>query len=272
MHFFITVLINPEETLVDINSAHKYVDAALAPFSEHDEVPEYDRKCWCVGNVARKAAEAEADAKCGSFEEKRTKYWQIPEAERPEWSEFMGDWFAARKEAFEKHPLKDAGSKECDCEGTGYYKTTYNPNSKWDWYQIGGRWTGYWGNYDPEKDPDNIETCWLCQGTGTRTDMKVNNGCNGCQGTGKAVRWPTQWKTYAGDILRAHNLRRRLMNSTEIGPSYAILTPDGEWLEKPEDRLYTPTTKEEAQAWKQKYLDTLDRYHDSYAVIVDCHI
>lgn len=21
--------------------------------------------------------------------------------------------------------------------------TTYNPNSKWDWYQVGGRWTGF---------------------------------------------------------------------------------------------------------------------------------
>jgi hypothetical protein len=24
-----------------------------------------------------------------------------------------------------------------------YYYSTYNPNSKWDWYVIGGRWTGY---------------------------------------------------------------------------------------------------------------------------------
>lgn len=24
-----------------------------------------------------------------------------------------------------------------------YYLTTYNPNSKWDWYQLGGRWSGF---------------------------------------------------------------------------------------------------------------------------------
>lgn len=24
-----------------------------------------------------------------------------------------------------------------------YRKTTYNPNSKWDWYQLGGRWAGF---------------------------------------------------------------------------------------------------------------------------------
>jgi hypothetical protein len=27
--------------------------------------------------------------------------------------------------------------------GRGYRDTQYNPKSKWDWYQVGGRWTGY---------------------------------------------------------------------------------------------------------------------------------
>jgi DnaJ-class molecular chaperone len=29
------------------------------------------------------------------------------------------------------------------------------------------------------------EVCWLCHGTGTRKDMAVKDGCNGCQGKGK---------------------------------------------------------------------------------------
>lgn len=33
-----------------------------------------------------------------------------------------------------------------------------------------------------EATPD--EKCDLCGGTGVRTDMKVENGCNGCQGKG----------------------------------------------------------------------------------------
>ena len=35
-----------------------------------------------------------------------------------------------------------------DCNGSGTRVTTYNPESKWDWYQIGGRWEG--------ELPDNI--------------------------------------------------------------------------------------------------------------------
>jgi hypothetical protein len=30
-------------------------------------------------------------------------------------------------------------------------------NQKWDWYQLGGRWTGHFDGYDPETDPNNIE-------------------------------------------------------------------------------------------------------------------
>lgn len=77
----------------------------------------------------------------------------------------------------------------------------------WDWYQIGGRWTGVLSGYDPEKDEANIEECWLCNGTGVRTDaVGVANGmperqyCNGCDGKGKKAKWPTSWAKHEGDI------------------------------------------------------------------------
>jgi hypothetical protein len=34
--------------------------------------------------------------------------------------------------------------RELRVDETGIYRlSTYNPNSKWDWYSVGGRWTGY---------------------------------------------------------------------------------------------------------------------------------
>jgi hypothetical protein len=50
------------------------------------------------------------------------------------------------------------------------------------------------------KDPRNIKTCSLCQGSGKRPDMEVANGCNGCGGTGKATKWPTEYAEHPGDI------------------------------------------------------------------------
>ena len=91
-----------------------------------------------------------------------------------------------------------------------------------DWYQIGGRWTGcHDPSYDPEKDPRNIETCRICNGTGFRTDaigtqLRLNDPsytCNTCgefehnmwkhgpHGPGQDTKWPTSWAPFDGDIM-----------------------------------------------------------------------
>jgi len=46
-------------------------------------------------------------------------------------------------EALEKHWKEWSGTElKQDYKGKPYYMTTYNQNSKWDWYQVGGRWEG----------------------------------------------------------------------------------------------------------------------------------
>ena len=85
----------------------------------------------------------------------------------------------------------------------------------WDFFQIGGRWTGLFDGYDPEKDPANRETCFICRGTGTRHDWPQGTsqswiakcgGCNGCGGTGEAVKWPPQWARHKGDVASIESL------------------------------------------------------------------
>ncbi len=60
-----------------------------------------------------------------------------------------------------------------------------NTNSFWDWYQIGGRYTGCHDEYEPTKDPKNLKS------------------------SGK-VKWPTQWVKYVGDITTVDNIREDL--------------------------------------------------------------
>ncbi|MBA9067468.1 hypothetical protein FHR71_001198 [Methylobacterium sp. RAS18] len=70
-----------------------------------------------------------------------------------------------------------------------------NPNKKWDWWVLGGRWSGMLAPaYDPHKDPENFETCWLCAGTGVRTDGRSGAGCNGCDGTGRSLKHAPKWR------------------------------------------------------------------------------
>lgn len=89
------------------------------------------------------------------------------------------------------------------------YKEDQN-ETKWDWWVIGGRWSGYFTpGYDPFNDPDNLEVCGCCAGTGVRKDsIAVNAGmhtkiinkpghprhgqkgwCNACDGTGKRLKF-----------------------------------------------------------------------------------
>lgn len=91
----------------------------------------------------------------------------------------------------------------------------------WDWWSIGGRWTGVLDGYEPDKDIRNIETCWLCHGTGVRSDMAVANGCNGCRGLGVSVKWPTKWVSHPGDIATVADVIRAGRMP------FTLVTPDG---------------------------------------------
>jgi len=108
----------------------------------------------------------------------------------------------------------------------------------WDWYQIGGRYTGrHDAEYDPESDPANIEECKQCGGTGFRSDnlgkdaRKANPTytCNGCgtrdengvwghgpHGPGKSVKSPTSWARYDGDVMPVEKLEDGLTCYTLI--------------------------------------------------------
>jgi hypothetical protein len=42
----------------------------------------------------------------------------------------------------------------------------------WDWFVVGGRWTGVHDGYEPSDDIRNYSICKFCGGTGTRNDWK----------------------------------------------------------------------------------------------------
>ena len=103
-----------------------------------------------------------------------------------------------------------------------YDEKTETSSGFWDWYQIGGRWSGAHGTYNPEDDPENIEICTICHGSGFRIDPIGQDArdkdpsytCNGCgeydgnkggwthskYGAGMKLKWATEWKENPGDI------------------------------------------------------------------------
>jgi hypothetical protein len=152
MSHFTVLVITP-------NGTEQEAEALLAPYCEHTEVEPYQTQCWCVGINARKSVReavtlempiekardeflAREDV-CNLIEEskKAGNYGFSEEVDRL-WDERFDKPFELReKELLAARPDRDAADPTCDeCKGTGIETTTYNPRSKWDWYELGGRW------------------------------------------------------------------------------------------------------------------------------------
>jgi hypothetical protein len=141
----------------------------------------------------------------------------------------------------------------------------------WDWYQVGGRWTGEWSEYDPTQDPANTQVCTLCNGTGVRPDglerfgeewMQNTGGCNGCKGTGKEAKWPTEWSACPDDRRPVS----MLLNNPTVKVPYTVFFPDGTLLTR-ESPGYDEAPDEHIQAVHT----ALAPWSDHDIVIVDYH-
>ena len=127
----------------------------------------------------------------------------------------------------------------------------------WDWWVIGGRWTGEHDHYDPRKDPVNVESCDICGGTGDRPGWVtyVNgvrtftadpgtsstakwsrdcNGCNGCHGTGRSIKM--EFAPHDGDIMPVTKLSPKM--------SAAAVVIGEQWIELEEGQTVISVLQE----------------------------
>lgn len=149
-------------------------------------------------------------------------------------------------------------------EAMAPHREGINEDGWWDWWQIGGRYTGKYSEYDPKADPANTETCYLCEGTGRREDaerfgagwMEWTGGCNGCMGKGTRIKWATDWATHDGDICPVE-----FALNTQV--PYTALLPDGTAV-----GIEFATDKE---AHYQRVRQALEPYRSQWLVVVDYH-
>ena len=293
-HFSVIVLVKPEELLDHSKSAvESHLEPILERYDENREVEEYETQCYCVNYRASGDAFREAQTHFSMEEDGekiigmdvfRQKYRELPgtEEDKPKWEDFIKPFKELEQSILDKHPMKDKPNPDCeDCGGTGTRMTTNNPESKWDFWLIGGRWTGLLDpDYDPQKDIRNLETCTVCGGTGDQEGLvaydddgnrvfadenaEACNGCNGCNGTGKSLKW--KLAPYEKDI--------RLLSEVEITDEilpFSVVTPDGEWHQRADMGWWAIMTNENDN-WDNEAKEILEQHKDHIAVVVDCHI
>lgn len=164
------LVIFPEDA--DLTNVEAALTPIMAPFDENTQVDEYDRPCYCIGGVALRAARARADATVGTFDALRASFgiawgadnprpdWSTAsdaeiaahaKREQAAWSAHIAPYEAATEAFLASRADRESPNPSCDeCHGTGTYRSTYNPKSKWD----------YWYLYDRERhdwNPTTIE-------------------------------------------------------------------------------------------------------------------
>ena len=305
MSHFMTVVILPSGSK-DVN----LLDGILAPYSANIAVNPYMSDCYCIGALAHEEVLSRVESVFCTISElraefaktirpviyplghelagiskqaKRKTYQKFVDRERQldeEWDQFIKEPSEFYYNELAEHPLKDAPNPECKlgCGGTGKVATTRNPKSKWDWYESGGRYTGFFSeDYDPEEDPVNIGKCGLCNGTGLRMDEAgietrrntPDYTCNGCAGKGLCLKSCSKWKQYPGDVMSVKKFRKGLV-------PFAIITPNGLWHEKglipSEFTGFFKASRDEESKWNEECKRIFKKYRNYTAVNVDCHI
>lgn len=190
MSHFVVLVIGNEKTSGRLRDGRVDVSNAIAPildpFDENKSVDPYEEDCWCCTVGAKLKLQREMVEKAGFG----AGWIDTQRGVQADWVKAKGGASKVSREEQDAHwksllsPLTAAEDRakaeidamdparlidpECeDCKGTAKVMTTCNPRSKWDWWQVGGRWTGMMDpEYDPQTDPNNIEKCDLCGGTG----------------------------------------------------------------------------------------------------------
>jgi hypothetical protein len=311
MHYYVVAMIPITDLLsVDYDAKSDFsrievqdrVDEVLEPYYAGKKVEEHEEECYCRESRIWKKSQEAANEECGSIDDLKASFKLVVAADselvaaeeddtdprnyaivQKAWLKHIGPHCKSQRRHYLR--LKDdkriKPNRDCeDCHGTGFYKTTCNPDGHWDWFQIGGRWTGTLsdGQYDPRDDPDNTELCSVCGGTGLRVDIiglkaraeDPEYCCNGCDGEGHALKWPTDWSDHAGDITTGHHFMYLIRQDAARIP-YAIITPDGKWTSK-ESGAYGGVFSKEDKEWNKEARTLIENHaNGTIAVVVDCH-
>lgn len=271
-HYAVAVFIEPNG---------KDLEALLAPFDEKLHVPHYIPKADIIAKVRSEIENYKNTTYAEYLKDPQsyvTKY-----SERPDHINYITKEF----------PIKLRWTdEECYLDGIRYYEeenikpdgsvfSDYNPNSKWDWYSIGGRFS----DIIPLKEGGYTDEAHMC-------DVDINH-----RDKDEYKRARRFWQLYVDgqapvteedkELLKyvwykKEYYTERYENAEEYASwragftFYAALLPTGEWIEPGQMGWWgiSGATAEDDKAWHKKVKEILKQAQDNNwdITIVDCHI
>lgn len=226
----------------------------LEPYNKNWEVEAYATPCECVGHAARVKAQKMRERLMAlrgepSLNELLQRFAALPsEAQTDQqWESMIRPhrdlerqiWRERFSDEFRNQPNADCPR----CGGAGERTTTYNPNSKWDWWRIGGRWDGVIKGLDVAEE--------------RRDDERDIN-------LAPLNEQPENNRARLGDLLSGDEL---------LFTPFAVLTPDGAWHDPGQMGWWGIVTNAATAAdWEATVRLIYQRYANHTGIVVDCHI
>lgn len=162
-----------------------------------------------------------------------------------------------------------------DLDEDGNMHSTYNPDSKWDWYAIGGRFN----EAIKLKNGEYVSEAMISE-----IDFSPNEG----DYEYAARLWELivekaelkkdeemPFSIYNAEWLKErYGTKECYAEAAASFSTYAIVTPDGEWHEPAPMGWFgvSGATANEEKTWQNNFFDFVMQYKDYYMTIVDCHI
>jgi hypothetical protein len=157
MHYVLHVIIPDFISTTEIPNV---IENMLKPFDYDCNIQQHETDCFCVNRAAFLESRKEVEKECGkTFKELEEEYFANKDTQTVPYRQYIRPYFVLVKEKMEKHPLYQKPDPDCGtCHGSGKVMVEANPNGKYDWYVIGGRWSG-WLTGKKSDDPyeDNID-------------------------------------------------------------------------------------------------------------------
>ena len=271
MHYTVAVVTNEDN--------ESEIEDLLAPFDENTEVDPYiyNTKEEIIENFRESVEHLKKDMEAyekGEYDtENYRTYWLKEDSEE------LTDYAKERLELYEKsdeeiYQWYRDGEDDDRFDENGNELSTYNPNSKWDWYTIGGRWDGYFNLKDGSKVNAAKISDVVWEGTPEEKAEAKEFWEQYIEGKlpspGKEPVKCFYKKEYY--TSRYNSKEDYIERSTATNP-YAVVTPEGEWVAPGEMGWFSSSEDGQAQAEYENWLkDFISKHQDCYITLVDCHI
>jgi len=267
-HYTVMLKLKMEGSLTGIERA---IEEVLEPYSENIEVEEYPDENYTMEKIIKDIEEViekvtgnECPGYLKKYKEEETLKLLRDVAFTNKLEGYESVLKRYRKELNEKFIDSWCG-KEIREDGKIY--TTYNPDSKWDWFSIGGRWEGqlikhdgtteniaYIKDLDLEKmcmPKENAQKLWKEAQTLDKPGRYFEYGIENGETQEEFIARKTQFYTFA--VLDEDGWHERAKMGW-FGTAHNETESESDWATK----------------FKERFLENYD--DDDVVVIVDCHI